>query len=77
MGPFQETSSGNKFIFTATDYFTKWVEAFPIPSKTAKDVNKCFRKLFATHGAMNAILTDQGREFVNEVKCTFIILLGS
>ena len=67
MGPLQETDSGNKYIFTATDYYTKWVEAYPIPSKTAKDVSNCFKKLFARHGAMNAILTDQGREFVNSV----------
>ena len=68
MGPLTETPNGNKYIFTATDYFTKWVEAFPIKSKKASEVAKCFEKVFARHGAVNAILTDQGREFLNEVR---------
>ena len=67
IGPFTESSHGNKYIFTATDYFTKWVEAFPIPNKSAAEVARCFQKMFASHGAMKAIITDQGREFVNEV----------
>ncbi|KAJ8316149.1 hypothetical protein KUTeg_006163 [Tegillarca granosa] len=67
IGPLTETGRGNKYIFTATDYFTKWVEAFPIPSKSAIDVSKCFEKLFSRHGAVNAILTDHGREFLNQV----------
>ena len=69
MGPFVESSQGNKYIFTATDYYTKWVEAFPIPNKSATVVSKCFEKMFSRHGAMNAIITDQGREFINEVIC--------
>lgn len=67
MGPFAETPAGNKYIFTATDYYTKWVEAFPIPDKSAQQVSKCIKKLIYRHGAMNAILTDQGREFINQV----------
>ena len=59
--------NNNKYIFTATDYFTKWVEAFAIPDKTAKEVAKCLVKIFCRHGASHCILTDQGREFVNKV----------
>ncbi|WAR21137.1 POL4-like protein [Mya arenaria] len=66
MGPFQETENGFRYIFTATDYYTKWVEAFPIQTKSAKHVSACIKKLLYRHGAMNAILTDQGREFINE-----------
>lgn len=67
MGPFQETENGFRYIFTATDYYTKWVEAFPIQTKSANHVSACIKKLLYRHGAMNAILTDQGREFINEV----------
>ena len=67
MGAYPTTDNGNKYIFTCTDYFTKWVEAFPIPEKSAIQVAKCLVKLFCRHGAPEKILTDQGREFVNEV----------
>ena len=33
-GPISPPSySGNRYIFTLSDYFTKWVEAIPLPSK--------------------------------------------
>eukprot|EP00794_Sanderia_malayensis_P006692 gene6692-biopygen5471 len=48
------------------NYFMKWVEAFPIPEKSALQVAKCLVKLFCRHGAPEKVLTDQGREFVNE-----------
>jgi len=35
MGPWKETKFGFKYLFTATDFFTKWVEAFPLREKSA------------------------------------------
>ena len=35
IGPFQPTAGGHKFVLTMTDYFSKYVEAVPIPDKTA------------------------------------------
>lgn len=67
VGPLPTTKGGHKYLFTATDYFTKWVEGFAIPNKSASEVAKCILKLVYTHGAPQRILTDQGREFVNEV----------
>ena len=32
------TSSGNRSIIVFTDYYTKWVEAFPIPDETTTTV---------------------------------------
>ena len=33
--PMPETSRGNKYIITLTDYFSKWAEAAPLTDKTA------------------------------------------
>ena len=66
------TPLGNQYIFTATDYFTKWVEAFPMKSKTAREVATCMATIFWHHGASVSILTDQGTEFVNQVRQIFL-----
>ena len=35
LGPFPESTRGNKYVLAVTDYFTKWVEIFAIPDQTA------------------------------------------
>ena len=40
IGPLPVTSRGNKYIVTLTDYFSKWAEAAPLPSKHAAGVAK-------------------------------------
>ena len=35
LGPLPVTPRGNRYILTVTDYFTKWIEVFPIPDQTA------------------------------------------
>lgn len=41
IGPLPETALGNRYIVTLTDYFSKWAEAAPLPSKHAAGVAKC------------------------------------
>ena len=67
VGPLTETPRGNKYIITATDYFSKWPEAAPLPDKTAVGVADFLFSLFCRHGWPERIISDQGREFVNAV----------
>ncbi|KAJ8348856.1 hypothetical protein SKAU_G00274450 [Synaphobranchus kaupii] len=69
IGPFKASRKGNRFCLTATDFFTKWVEAIPIKEKTAVATSQALMDMFYTHGAPEVVLTDQGREFWNKVKC--------
>jgi len=69
IGKVVKTEAGNEYIAVMVDYFTKWSEAYPLPSKTAADVAQCIIKFFYRFGAPKRILTDQGKEFVNEVCC--------
>ena len=67
VGPLPETSAGNKYIITLSDYFSKWPEAAPLPSKSAEGVAKFLFDTFCRHGWPKVIQSDQGREFVNEI----------
>ena len=46
------SSSGNRFILTLSDYYTKWVDAVPLPSKHATGVAASLLKVsyYSTYG---------------------------
>ena len=61
LGPLPVTSQGNSYILVA-DYFTRWLEAWPIPNQEIKTVAQ---KL---HFSLpDQILSDQGRQFESGV----------
>ena len=51
VGPISPPSvSGNSYILTLSDYFTKWVEAVPLPTKEAYGVATVLLKVYVlTH----------------------------
>ncbi|KAL2098358.1 hypothetical protein ACEWY4_007565 [Coilia grayii] len=67
VGKLTPTTSGNQYLCVMVDYYTKWVEAFAIPNKSAEVVTQCILKFFYRFGAPQRLLTDQGTEFVNEI----------
>jgi hypothetical protein len=38
MGPMNETEHYNRYILVVQDYFTKWMEAYPLPNDQAVTV---------------------------------------
>ncbi|KAK5925645.1 hypothetical protein CgunFtcFv8_018154 [Champsocephalus gunnari] len=67
IGPLPSTAKGKRYILTATDLFTKWVVATTLYHKTAAEVSKKIVNILLDFGLVEKIITDQGREFVNEV----------
>ena len=51
VGPITPTSSsGNRYILTVSDYFTKWTEAVALPSKHAQGVAEALFKVIKIGG---------------------------
>ena len=72
VGPLPKTLSGNKYIMTVTDFFSKWPEAKAIPTKEARNVAEFLYALFMRHGFCPYVISDQGREFCNQITdCLF------
>lgn len=64
LGPLTETENGNRFILVVGDYWTKWMEAYPLPDHTAETVaSTLVHQFFARFGLPDQVHSDQGREF--------------
>ena len=53
----------NRYLLVIQDYFTKWVEAIPMPDQTAVRITNELTKVFSTLGLPNIVHSDQGRNF--------------
>ena len=64
LGPFPESESGNSYILVATDYFTCWAEAYPIPDQEALTVaKKLTDEMFLRFSPPEQLHCDQGHQF--------------
>jgi len=64
--PLNITKSDNKYILVIQDYFSKWIELFPLVDKTTKGVADILVKEYFTHyGLCECLHSDQGLEFYN------------
>ena len=72
--PLPEMCRKNKYIVTVTDYFSKWPEGAPLKDKTAVGVADFLFTVFCHHGWPDIIISDQGREFVNQLSRYFSIV---
>ena len=77
VGPLPETERGNKYILVVGDYFSKWMEAYPIPDQTAQTVAEKFVNEFTCRFGVPTVLhSDQGRNFESQVFKEMCDILG-
>ena len=68
LGPLPETPRGNKYILTATDHFTNWVEIIPISDLTAVTTARVLlNEVISRYGCPDTILSDQGRNYESKI----------
>jgi transposase InsO family protein len=67
MGPLPK-SAGYSYILLITDSFSKYPEAYPMKTATAKEVADLLYNQYIVHwGAPHSILTDQGANFMSQL----------
>jgi hypothetical protein len=67
IGEIHPPSSGqHRWILTATDYFTKWIEATPTRSASHKVIISFLEDIIARFGCPNRIVTDNAASFKSE-----------
>ena len=77
LGPLPTTLEGFKYVLTFTDYFSKFVEFFPLKSKEAAGVASRIQTFVWRWGAPKRLISDQGREFVAKVSMFSLPVLHS
>lgn len=76
MGPMNETERFNRYILVVQDYFTKWVEAYPLPNDQAVTVAEVIvGEWVCCYGAPLTLHSDQCTNFESEVFKTMCKLL--
>ncbi len=64
LGPFPQSDQGNRYVLLVGDYFTRWVEAYPIPNFTAETVaSKIVYEFIARFGSPLELHSDQGQNY--------------
>ena len=77
LGPLPESDAGNSYILVVGDYFTRWMEAYPIPIQEAATVaKKMTDEFFLRFSPPEQLHTDQGRQFESELVAEVCKLLG-
>lgn len=68
IGPLPMTKRKNRYIIVFMDYFTKWVEAFPVPDQTAETTARVMlNEIISRYGCPLALHSDQGRNYESSI----------
>ena len=77
MGPLPLTTRGHRYILVIADYFSKWVEAFPMENGEAVTAARLLvREVVCRFGTPRVLHSDQGRNFEADVMQELCRLLG-
>ena len=68
MGPFPRSKKGHVYLLVIVDYFTKWVELFPLKdSKTHKVCQLLKDEIFTRWGVPKYMVSDRGPQFTSQI----------
>ena len=68
LGPFPVSEDGNRYIIIFSDYYTRWPEAFALPSTEAPRIAQLLvDEILARHCAPRTLLSDRGSNFLSSI----------
>ena len=68
VGPLSESDKGNCYIMVVGDYFSRWMEAIPIPNQEASTVaDRLVDEVFMRFSAPEQLHSDQGQQFESQL----------
>ena len=77
MGPYPPTQRQKQYVLVIVDYFTRWVEIFPLRSTTSSDIATILiDEIVCRWGCPTYILSDNGPQFVSELFTEICASLG-
>ena len=78
IGPFPPSKLGNRYVVVFSEYLTKWVEAFPVPSIEAPVIARLLvDEIFTSLGAPRTLLSDRGSNFLSSLVTEVCRLLNT
>ena len=77
LGLFPKSVSGNSYILTVGDYFTRWMEACPLRNQEARTASEMLtNEFFFRFCPPEQLHSDQGRQFESQLVVELCKLLG-
>ena len=77
MGPFPTTQRQKQYLLVVVDYFTRWVELFPLRTTTSYDIARILvDEIICRWGCPTNILSDNGPQFISELFTSICSSLG-
>lgn len=68
LGPLPESPQKNSYVMVVGDYFSKWMEAIPLPNQEASTVaNHLIDEVFMRYSVPEQLHSDQGRQFESQL----------
>ena len=77
LDPFSPRKGQVKFLIVVVDYLTKWIEAKPLATITAQQVQQfVWKYIIYRYDIPHTIITDNGRQFIDKELAKFYTGLG-
>ncbi len=71
MGPFPSSSKQHEYLLVIVDYFSKWVELFPLRAAKAPTIARILiEEIFTRWGTPTYLVSDRGRQFTSNLMTT-------